>query len=119
MSQCYRQARFIFTCLITPNRRRHNEMADGHGDRCRRRLPDIVETARYPDARSFLNRYVNVNHVSVIRYGLLYARESVKQTNVLSNTTIISGETVFAESIRFAPGKSILLTNKGIKHKAL
>lgn len=69
-------------------------MADGHGDRYRRRLPDIVETARYPDTRSFLNRYVNVNHVSVIRYGLLYAQESVKQTNVLSNTTIISGETV-------------------------
>lgn len=90
----------IFTCLITQSdrtkrRRRYNEMADGHGDR---RDVSYRISPRQHGIRMqghSLNRYVNVIHVSAIRYGLLYAQESAKQSNVLSNMAtkrIISGK---------------------------
>lgn len=90
----------IFTFLITPTdrterQRRHNEMADGHRDRrdVRYRISPRQHGIRMQGHS--LNRYVNVIHVSAIRYGLLYTQESAKQTNVLSNMAtkrIISGK---------------------------
>jgi len=79
----YASHRRVFTRPITSasrqQLRRHNEMADSHGD-YRPRPADIAETARYPEGHP-PNRYVNAIHVSVMgRRGLVYAQADVKQT---------------------------------------